>query len=111
MYGVSEDAGVQSKAMLLPQKTRAVQRNVHLEPMPRGALADLKPVQNSREEPGPNEIKVQKLIAHGDSVMTTSDTSITILLHQHLKHPTVILMPIAPDMPHFKGVLAGDESR
>ena len=54
-------AGVQAKAALLPQMARIVQHNVHLEPLPRGALADLKPIQNAKDKPGPNEIKVFSL--------------------------------------------------
>ena len=58
VYGVALNAGVRSKAALLPQSTRTHLRNAHLEPSPRGALADLKPVQNAKDEPGFNEIKV-----------------------------------------------------
>ena len=58
VYGVALNAGVRSKAALLPQSTRTHLRNAHLEPSPRGALADLKPVQNAKDEPGVDEIKV-----------------------------------------------------
>ena len=58
VYGSSLDSGVHLKAALLPQRNRMQLRNVHLEPCPRGALANLKPVQNAKDEPGPREIKV-----------------------------------------------------
>lgn len=67
VYGVALDAGVKSKAALLPMSASTHPHNVHLEPSPRGALADLRPVQNAKDKPSFNEIKVAPPQMHDSS--------------------------------------------